>query len=65
MKNKKLTKLKTLTRKDLKNVSGGLGKCTGGFPIFEYHTYDGNGNPVTTGEDDGGWIIVGYTPKVC
>lgn len=57
-------KLKKLSKKELKNVSGGQGKCTGGFPIFEYHTYDDNG-PVSNGEEDGGWVIVGYTPKVC
>ncbi len=65
MKKNKLEKMKKLSKNDLKNVSGGTGKCTGGFPIFEYHTYDADGNPVSTGGDDGGWVLVGYTPKVC
>lgn len=68
MKNKKLAKLKALTRDDLKKVSGGQGGCTGGYYTMEYVTYGDDttpGNSLDTGgEDDGKWVLT-YHPRVC
>ncbi|WP_294243620.1 ComC/BlpC family leader-containing pheromone/bacteriocin [uncultured Chryseobacterium sp.] len=65
MKKDKLAKFKKLTKKELKDVAGGQGRCTPGTWTYEYITYNEDGTHVdTNGGDDGAYVLV-YHPGVC